>query len=362
MKPDARAQFRSRGIGRVAARSFSTARLSTMRGLRKRAWFFGTALLAVCLAVVLHDEAESAVAAKRSKVAKLHPAVQPAKLDIDPANGDKTLLADFATAPFPYDGRSSSGLLNVTAGKRKGHRNDATYRDDRVLLHIPRQFNINRPGVMVVFFHGHRATLSRDVRDRQKVPAQVSASGINAVLVAPQFAVNAADSSAGKFWEPGAFNRFVGEAAQKLGKLYDDPGAGQAFANMPIVIVAYSGGYHAAASCLKVGGVDGRLKGVVLLDALYGDLDKFATWITKNKSRFFVSSYTGSTRQRNYALKAMLDHKNVAVEMSLQSSRWEHSVTFLPTNSKINHTNFVTRAWTNYPIADLLSKLEEYRP
>jgi len=48
--------------------------------------------------------------------------------------------------------------------------------------------------------------------------------------------------------------------------------------------------------------------------------------------------------------------------MSLQPSRWEHSVTFLPTNSKINHTNFVTRAWTNYPIADLLSKLEEYRP
>ena len=330
-----------------------------MRGLRKRAWFFGAASLAVCLTFVLHDRAESAVAAKRSKVAKLHPAVQPVKPNIDPANGDKTALADFATAPFPYDGRSPARAI---AGKRKGSRNDATYRDDRVLLHIPRQFDINRPGVMVVFFHGHRATLSRDVRDRQKVPAQVSASGVNAVLVAPQFAVNAADSNAGKFWEPGAFSRFVAEAAQKLAKLDDDPGAAQTFANMPIVIVAYSGGYHAAASCLKVGGVDGRVKGVVLLDALYGDLDKFAAWIANNKSRFFVSSYTGSTRQRNYALKAMLNHKNVAVEMSLQPSRWEHSVTFLPTNSKINHTNFVTRAWTNYPIADLLSKLEEYRP
>ncbi len=330
----------------------------TMCGLRKRTWVLAAALLALCLTLVPHDRAESAAAAKRSKVAKLHPAVQPVKPSADPVNGDKTALADFATAPFPYDGRSPGRA----AGKRKGLRNDATYRDDRVLLHIPRQFNIDRPGVMVVFFHGHRATLSRDVRDRQKVPAQVSASGINAVLVAPQFAVNAADSNAGKFWEPGAFNRFAAEAAQKLAKLYGDPGAAQTFANMPIVIVAYSGGYHAAASCLKVGGVDGRLKGVVLLDALYGDLDKFAAWIVSNKSRFFVSSYTGSTRQRNQTLKGMLEHKNVAVEMSLQAARWDHSVTFLPTNSKINHTNFVTRAWTTYPIADLLSKLEEYRP
>ena len=330
-----------------------------MHGLKKRAWSFGAALLALSLTALLYDDAESAVTARRGKVPKSHAAVQPVKLNIDPSIGDKTVLADFATAPFPYDGwasGSASGFRNVSHGKRK-----ATYRDDRVLLHIPRQFKINRPGVMVVFFHGHRATLSRDVRDRQKVPAQVSASGINAVLVAPQFAVNASDSNAGKFWEPGAFNRFIGEAAQKLSSLYGDPSVAQAFADMPIVIVAYSGGYHAAASCLRVGGVDGRLKGVVLLDALYGDLDKFAAWITNNKSRFFVSSYTGSTRQRNNVLKTMLDHKNIIVGTSLQPSRWEHSVTFLPTNSKINHTNFVTRAWTNYPIADFLSKLEDYR-
>ena len=51
---------------------------------------------------------------------------------------------------------------------------------------------------MVVFFHGHGANLAQDVRDRQQVPAQITAAGVNAVLVAPQLAVNAADSSAGK--------------------------------------------------------------------------------------------------------------------------------------------------------------------
>ena len=39
------------------------------------------------------------------------------------------------------------------------------------------------------------------------LPRQVAESGANAVLVAPQFAYDAADSSPGKFMRPGAFAR-----------------------------------------------------------------------------------------------------------------------------------------------------------
>src|SRR6185437_15831438 len=99
------------------------------------------------------------------------------------------------------------------------------------------------PAVMVVFFHGHGADLARDVRDRQQVPAQITESGANAVLVAPQFAFDAADSSAGKLWEPNGFKRFLDEPAVKLARRYGDPRKAFVFANMPIVIVAYSGGY-----------------------------------------------------------------------------------------------------------------------
>ena len=63
--------------------------------------------------------------------------------------------------------------------------------------------------MIVVFFHGNGATLTRDVRNRQQVPRQIVESGLNAVLVAPQFAVDAADSSAGRFWEPGVFAQFM---------------------------------------------------------------------------------------------------------------------------------------------------------
>ncbi len=174
---------------------------------------------------------------------------------------------------------------------------DETYSDRQVLLHMPKGFDIRRPGLLVVFFHGHGAKLADDVYLRQQVPAQISSSGVNAVLVAPQLAVNAADSSAGKFWQPGAFARFLGEAAQHLAKLHGDPRSVRSFASMPVVIVAYSGGYLATAWSVHHGGLGKRLRGVVLFDALYGELDMFADWITRQKSAFFVSTYAAPRRR-----------------------------------------------------------------
>src|SRR6185312_13321128 len=106
---------------------------------------------------------------------------------------------------------------------------DETYQDNRVLVHIPKGFDIRKPGVIVVFFHGHGATLERDVRDRQLVPEQISESGTNTVLLAPQLAFDAADSSAGKFWQPGGLKRFLAEAAQHLGRMYGDPRTAKTF-------------------------------------------------------------------------------------------------------------------------------------
>ncbi len=144
---------------------------------------------------------------------------------------NRTDIVRFATAPFPYDGDvpgSDKPFLDVEKDGRRGHTTpfgrlywaDETYSDDRVLLHIPKGFDASKPSVMVVFFHGHGATLTRDVLRRQRVPQQVTASGANAVLVAPQLAFNASDSSAGKFWEPGAFARFIDEAAYKLALIH----------------------------------------------------------------------------------------------------------------------------------------------
>ncbi len=170
------------------------------------------------------------------------------------AREELTTLVSMKSSAFPYFGtnpRSDAPFLDISNGDRKGHRSyggrvywqDETYNDSRVLVHVPENFDVRKPGVIVVFFHGNGATLERDVRDRQLVPQQISDSGVNAVLLAPQLAVNAADSSAGKFWQPGGFKRFIDESASHLARLTGDPNSAQAFANMPIVIVGYSGGF-----------------------------------------------------------------------------------------------------------------------
>lgn len=229
-------------------------------------------------------------------------------LPLEKPREDLTTLISMKSSAFPYFGenpRSESAFLNVASGDRKGHRSysgkvywqDETYNDSRVLVHVPEHFDAKRPGVIVVFFHGNGATLERDVRDRQMVPQQISDSGVNAVLLAPQLAVDAADSSAGKFWQPNGFKRFMEESTAHLARLYGDPSSAKAFANMPIVIVGYSGGFLPTAWSLEVGGVSKRVAGVILLDAVYGELEKFASWIENNRSGFFVSSYTRYTKR-----------------------------------------------------------------
>lgn len=298
------------------------------------------------------------------KVASLEPQV-PYKR---PARDDLTTLVSMKSSAFPYFGNnpaSEAPFLNISKGERRGHRSysgrvywqDETYSDSRVMMHVPEHFDVRKPGVIVVFFHGNGATLERDVRDRQLVPQQISESGANAVLLAPQMAVNAADSSAGKFWQPGGFKRFLAESTEHLARLYGDPNSARAFANMPIVIVGYSGGFLPTAWSLEVGGLSDRVRGVVLLDAVYGELDKFASWIENHRSGFFVSSYTRYTARRDRELMSMLRQKGISVSEDMEGPLRPGSVVFVETGGGITHRDYVTRAWTQNPLKDVLVKM-----
>ncbi|NOJ46286.1 alpha/beta hydrolase [Bradyrhizobium archetypum] len=279
-----------------------------------------------------------------------------------------TKLVSMKSSAFPYFGtnpRSEEPFLNITKGDRKGHRShsgrvywqDETYNDSRVLVHVPETFDVKKPGAIVVFFHGNGATLERDVRDRQLVPQQISDSGTNTVLLAPQMAVDAADSSAGKFWQPGGFKRFIEESASHLARLYGDPKSAQAFANMPIVIVGYSGGFLPTAWSLEVGGLSNRVRGVFLLDAVYGELDKFASWIEKNRTGFFVSSYTRYTKRHDLELMQMLRDRGITFTESMDEPLRPGSVVFVQTPDGVTHRDYVTQAWTEHPVKDVLVKM-----
>ena len=287
-----------------------------------------------------------------------------------PARDDRLALVAFKASPFPFHGRAPGAakpFMDVADNGRLGHsslRNgvlweDQTYSDRRSLLFIPRGFDPRRPAVMVVFLHGNEATLERDVRDRQGVPRQVAESGLNAVLVAPQFAVNARDSSAGRFWDDGFFRAYLQEAARHLADLYGGRGIEPVFDRLPVVLVAYSGGYLPAASALRSGGARARLHGLVLLDALYGEADTFEGFVRSRGSAFFVSAYSRSSRDGNRALQNRLAAARTPFAMSLGDVVSPGSVTFIEAAEAV-HGDFVTQAFARDPLAAILFRVPGY--
>ncbi len=298
------------------------------------------------------------------RVASLEPTVPYQR----PPREDQTTLVSLKSSAFPYLGnnpRTEAPFLDVSKDGRRGHRSyggrvywqDTTYNDNRVLMHVPESFDIRKPGVIVVFFHGNGATLERDVRDRQLVPQQITDSGANAVLLAPQLAVDAADSSAGKFWQPGGLKRFIDKSASHLASLYGDPRSAKDFANMPVILVGYSGGFVPTAYSLDVGGLGNRIRGVFLLDAVYGELDKFASWIENNRTGFFVSAYTRYTQRHDQELMQMLRQKGIGISDELDGPLRPGSVVFMKTPDGVTHRDYVTHAWTENPVREVLLKM-----
>jgi hypothetical protein len=149
----------------------------------------------------------------------------------------------------------------------------------------------------------------------------------------------------------------VTESADHLAELYGDPGAAKAFANMPVIIVGYSGGFMPAAWSLDVGGLGNRVRGVFLLDAVYGELDKFASWIETHRSGFFISSYTRHTERHDQDLMRLLREKGIAITDTMDGPLKPGSVVFVETPEGVTHRDYVTHAWTDNPLKEVLVKM-----
>ena len=304
--------------------------------------------------------------------APAHPPAPAAPSGLQPLKAAKTQLIAFNTSAFPYIGLvpdTKKLFLDVKQGNRRGHTplrgdvcwEDKVYNDRRSLLYLPSGFNPALPSLIVLYLHGQGATLARDVIARQGIPRQVSESGQNIALVAPQLAVDAPDSSAGNFWKPGHLARYIDEAAERLMRLYGDKRAGPHFNAAPVIVVAYSGGYLSAAYGLGQGGATYRVKGVILMDALYGDEDKVAYWaVTRRQTGFLLSAYTDSTREGNATLQALLDKHKVPHADMMPRNLSPGTMTFLACGSTDLHGDFMTKAWGQDPLAQALAMIPGY--
>ena len=97
---------------------------------------------------------------------------------------------------------------------------------------------------------------------------------------------------------------------------------------------------------------------MVLLDALYGETDKFARWVEgSHGGAFFVSAYSTSTHDENAALRAQLQRDGIATENGLPDGLRPGVVAFVDSGD-VNHDNFVNAAWTSDPLSAVLARVE----
>jgi hypothetical protein len=206
------------------------------------------------------------------------------------------------------------------------------YGDDTVFVFVPAHYRYRREeGVAaLVHFHGHNTTAERAMAAHE-LREQLADSKQNAVLLVPQLAVFAADSSCGRLEAPGGLARLLGDAipaaAQEGRVTLGDAGFPADTAIGTTCVSAHSGGYHAAACCLRAGGVE--VRETYLFDALYADLDAFRDWVvsrhgeTLHDRHKLVSYFTegGTTEANNRLLRAQLGHAGVLVAQEMQEGQ-----------------------------------------
>lgn len=196
-----------------------------------------------------------------------------------------TITLELAHAPFPAPG--------------------APYRDPTVIVFVPHHHRAARDGSvsLVVHFHGHNTTAERAMLAHQ-LREQLDDSKQNAVLVVPEIATFAPDSSCGKLEAKGGFARMIADVLATLDAPQVRAACGRAAVPADatagrICVSAHSGGYHAAACAARLGGV--AVQEIWLFDALYADVDVFREWVVDGAGRSMahrhklVSYYTGGT-------------------------------------------------------------------
>jgi hypothetical protein len=200
-------------------------------------------------------------------------------------------------------------------------------------VHVPPGFDATGRAGLVVYFHGWNGCVQAALDDRD-VPCSDSGEGrpashlasqlddarVNALLVAVELRADMATGETGQLAAPGGLRALLRELFDAhLGAALGAPGGP---CSLPVdgfervMLVAHSGGYQALASALAMGDLP-RVTDIVLLDALYGADDVFASWTRDaldgfHPSRRFVDLYTccGGTLERSRTLASLADVAN----------------------------------------------------
>lgn len=203
-----------------------------------------------------------------------------------------TTLSRFQTpAPGDYAVRSTKDgdIATVQLDRSPGASN-------KVALFLPKGFDPSKPAIIMPYFHGHGGGID-DALTRQKLTEQAAKSGKNIAFVIPQLGSKSEIKDA--FRNPQYATQFLDQSAAALAKLYTQQHPGtdaaqtaQAFRDMPVVPLSYSGGCVGTAMTLK----DSRVKGVLMMDSMYNTAAPFIEF-SKRADAPFLSVTVGPTTQ-----------------------------------------------------------------
>lgn len=187
-----------------------------------------------------------------------------------------------------------------------------------VIVHAPSGFDAQKPLHLVVYLHGYNGCVQvlmapgpsrckdgAPEREGWDLGRHHDAAQTNTLFVVPQLAFAQRNGDPGTFGKPNGFRSFLEELLGKtlVGRL----GGPRKLKDVAsLTLVAHSGAYQAALAIAENGGVGAKLKGLVLLDALYDKTDEFADLVERQAPRGlrFVSVYleVGTPRRENQRL------------------------------------------------------------
>jgi hypothetical protein len=204
-----------------------------------------------------------------------------------------------------------------------------SYGDDTVIVFVPRRYRFHaEEGVpALVHFHGHNSTAERAIA-AHALREQLVDSRQNAVLVVPQLARFAADSSCGRLAQPRGLARLLENAISSTARLGRSSLGESRFPDRAepgrVCLSAHSGGFHAAACSLRTGGVD--ISETYLFDALYAEREVFRDWVLERRgepasSRHKLVSYFtpgATTETMNHGLRVELERQGISVAQEMR--------------------------------------------